>query len=497
MTDRILTWMDLGTWDDMHTVRTVIDEETDPNTIDPRPILAEIVEIDARVSELEAELASLRVRRKKILASHALIDRIPAEILSRVFELGVHDHMHLVHMISLVSRQWRELALQTPSLWSYIKLDYHWGYSRSTQFQQKMQLYLERSQATKLLVDLDCRYLDLSQELRAIMEDLAPHLGRCFSFRVSVPDWEWMGIVRENCTNLGPSLEDLYLRIDPSDAEDQTPCTLLSHPCPRLTSIVLEHTPLTCIRTSLPALRKLSLIRDQRYVSSTSPSRIGISFNELLPLLDTTPTLQSLVIQSATFFLTGTEPIFAAHPVLTSIPQLTHLAFHYLDSPTLSLFLSSTSLPALHSLQVQMDSSADETTAWLSLLPMTSLPALRLLDVRACTLDGASLPPFIRALHALPQITALGLSSPPSGMLGNKLFDLLAAGPPWLLPNLEALCLQSCRDLSGHEVLRVANARLGERGVSPLKYLKFSQCYALDPEVMDQVKRIVPTVYLV
>ncbi|EPQ52023.1 hypothetical protein GLOTRDRAFT_47586 [Gloeophyllum trabeum ATCC 11539] len=485
--------MDLATWDDIHAVRAITDDEVDPNTIDPRPTPPEVVSIDERVAELEAELASLRIRRKEILASQALIDRVPPEVLARVFELGVHHHHHLLYTLSLVSRKWRRLALDTPALWSYVKLDYHWGYSRSAQFQAKMRLYLQRSAAAKLLVDLDCRYLDVAPELRAIMAELAPHLARCFSFRVSVPDWEWMGVVRAHCGELGPALEDLYLRVDPADTEDQTPCTLLRGACPRLRTIVLEHTPLAAIRADLPALRKLHLIRDQRYVSSSSSSRIGISFSELMSLLAGTPTLQTLLVQSATFLLSGAEPIFDAAPALTPIPALTTLSFHFLESTNLALFLSSTSLPALHTLQVQMDGAADETMTWLPLVT-ARLPSLRHLDLRACTLDGVHLAPLVRALHALPQVTALGLSSPPSGVLGTKLFDLLAAGPPWLLPRLEALALQACRDLSGHELLRVAGARAAAG--RELRYLKLAQCYAVDPEVMDQVKRVVPVVYM-
>ncbi|KDQ58513.1 hypothetical protein JAAARDRAFT_176490 [Jaapia argillacea MUCL 33604] len=496
MVDRALAFEDLATWDDVQGMRVVTEDGTNPNETDPRSAPPEIEEIDKRVAEIEEELAQLKVKRNDILARRALIAGVPPEILSRMFELGVHDSIPLLHSISLVSRHWRNIALETPSLWSYIKLDYNWGYSRSAAFQQKMKLYLERSQACKLFVDLDCRYLDLATELSSIMADLSPHLSRCFFFRVSVQDWDWMAIIRMNARELGPNLESLYLRVDPCDSEDQTPHTVLSQPCPRLKTIVLEYTPLISIRTELPALETLHLIRDQRYTTSSSSSRIGISMKDLLEIVETTPTLRELRFQSAAFILDGTD-LFRTTPSLAPLPALRNLSFHFLDTINLAVFLDSVSLPALQRLSVQMDCPNDDNLNWLSKLTEDRFPSLRYLDLRGCNLDGVHLVPFIRALHQLPRLIALGISCPPSGTLGAKLFNLLASpGDDWILPRLQALCLQSCRDISGHEILKVVTARNGmvEPDVADIRFLKLAQCFSLDPDVVDVLSGLVEKV---
>src|SRR5260370_16668918 len=94
----------------------------------------------------------------------------------------------------------------------------------------------------------------------------------------------------------------------------------------------------------------------------------------------------------------------------------------------------------------------------------TRFPLLRPLDLRSCNIDGVGLVPFVRALHELPNLTALGLSSPPSGVLGPRLFEVLATAPEandagvagrWLLPRLQALSVQNCPDISAHELLHV------------------------------------------
>jgi hypothetical protein len=177
-----------------------------------------------------------------------------------------------------------------------------------------------------------------------------------------------------------------------------------------------------------------------------------------------------------------------------------------------------------------MEANNEETTHWLSRLsaPLPSspyefrFPNLRHLDLRACNVDGPALFPFIRALHSLPHLTALALSSPPSGTLGAKLFDLLSSPSPspvtsamvpttptdstfpspsslatgiWVLPNLCGFCVQNCRDISGHELLRLVRARLNHPGeVKAIRYLRISQCYSVDAEVVDMLKSLVDVV---
>ncbi|KAH9177609.1 hypothetical protein EDB89DRAFT_2112101 [Lactarius sanguifluus] len=463
MLSRVSSYDDLATWEDSvsHAIPVIVvdpledaEDPVDPTAVDPRPSLPEVMEIEENIVSLKSQLESLQARKLNLLARNALINRIPPELLSRIFELGVYESNELLPALSLVSRLWRLTALTTPSIWSYIRLDNTWGYSRHTSFLRKLKVHLERSQDY-------CRYLDIANELSQIMSELEPHLQRCFSFRMS--------IVRNTSQKLGPTLEDLYLRFDPSESEEQAPFVLLSQPCPRLSSITLEHAPLICIRTELPSLRCLNLIR--------------LSFKEFLDILNSTPTLEELRIQSALFLLDGSDFVFRSSPVSPIFPNLRALSFHYVESNNVALFLESAHFPALRRLSVQMDTSNDENTQWL-------------LDLRSCNIDGVGLVPFVRALHQLPDLTALGLSSPPSGVLGPRLFEVLATAPE--AKRRRSLCVQNCRDISGHELLQVAWARnAGGAAVSPLRYVKIAQCYGLDPETHEQLCRAVTTVRVV
>jgi F-box-like len=446
---------------------------------DPRSTSPEIASLDAEMAALTAKLTDLTVLRTKLLAARALINNIPPELLSRVFELAVHSSPPVLANISLVSRSWYSIVLSTPCLHTYIKLDETWGYhgggddtrTASETFLDKTKLQLSRSHDSKLLIDIDFRYLDGISDVHSIMKELSPHLHRCFVFRASTPDWDWLGAVREHSSPLGPSLEELYLYIDSSDSEGQTPVTFLSTPCPRLSTICLEHTPLTCIRpqpitpstedevplevplpltTLHPSLRHLNLIRDQRQSSSSPSSRIVIPLSHLLSTLAETPSITSLHIQSAAFMLNGTEDIFLPYPPKIRMPNLELLMFNFVDTTNVGLFLENVECDNLKTLRVQMDGAggAEDSVGFLSKICASNtvraaadqtstipyqpqynvapFPALRHLDLRAISTTGPALYTFIRALHGLSQLTALAISSPPSACFGSKLWEILS-----------------------------------------------------------------------
>ena len=513
---------------------------------DPRPMHEEVVKIDERIKSLEEELENLRIRRDQVLSDRALINRIPSEILSRIFELAAHEDPQLASYTSLVSRNWRTLSLETPQLWSYVRLDSTW-YGIVNSLIRKIRVHMERAGAAKISVDLDLRYCETLDDARLLMSELKSHLNRCFSLRIRAQDWEWLAVAASACAEgrINDSLESVTLRVEPSD--DGIPIPLLSGYFPRLEKVVLEQTSLTSVfhNTQMPALRVLHIVRDSQHLhhhhSHDDQARVCIRLRDYLNALTCSEILEDARLQSITFNLDGMESLFSRTPIRIPVPMLTDIALSSVDGANIALLFDAVSLPSLVRLAVQINSTSSSSEAysggdplgWLARLTEAAhsgrLPLLRHFELRSCPClsDGSALVALVRALHALPRLEALGFATPPGATLGEGLFEVLA-GPgrtgDWLVPNLKVLSIGSgCRDVTGHEILRVVQARetaasaprsyggldLGveEVGFSPistsslesvefrsvrrpvrLQMVRLAPCFALAPDVVEQLR---------
>ncbi|KAI0332849.1 hypothetical protein GY45DRAFT_1245884 [Cubamyces sp. BRFM 1775] len=485
---------DLASWDDLGPGVVETEDPNDIKKVDPRPLPPDIVELDNSIAELEAQIAALKLKREQSLSQRALITRVPAEILCRIFELGVDGTIDLLPTINLVSRQWREVALSDSILWSYIVLDSAWGW-RIPSFMRKMHAHLQRSKESKLYIELDLHTNDLD-DAQTIMTKLKPHLSRCYSLYVFAPDWPRARTVREYASELGPALECFYFSIDSSESDLEQPVCILTQPCPLLNYVMLEQAPLQSINIATPALRQLDLVRHHLCHSG---QRIAYSFKDVVAIL-VNSRLKWFNMRWGFLNVDTIEDAFRANPVVHELPGLRGLVFDVVDSASISLFLDTFSLPGLESISVH---SGDDIH-WITRVALSprQFPSLRLLDLRNFNLSGAGLAPFIRALYQLPQLTGLGLAQPSTGIIGARFFDVLAAAPEttgeWLLPRLEALCLQSCADVSGYELLQVVNARRGaaDTQVAKISFLKLSECYLVSSEAFDRLTTLVATVRL-
>ncbi|KAG8721335.1 hypothetical protein FRC09_008055 [Ceratobasidium sp. 395] len=136
--------------------------------------------------ELEAKLEQIRTRKPSLVVTQnlitesqtaldavlarfpplAAIQRLPIEILSLIFiyatpRLGQWDQWLRVRRYSRlpailsVCRRWRESAIQTPSLWSYIEFDFT-DYGDHPRLPRAEQLWLERSKGSPLHIQFYC-----------------------------------------------------------------------------------------------------------------------------------------------------------------------------------------------------------------------------------------------------------------------------------------------------------------------------------------------------
>lgn len=260
--------------------------------------LHSITNLDAAVAHLKEDICAIQSRRNIMATINA---RLPNEVLGEIFLCLVrqgweareteHYERNLYRwlVVTFICRHWRDVALNTPSLWAYNTA----GYRKGDRFME----FLRRSKDSPLTIrwasnadiDLDIilnevrriRSLDgaigTSAELVRIHKALshAPLL-RVLNLRRSY-DFKTVGQTREPVgPSLTPVLEMLYL-------EKPTEHMLRTFVCPHLTDLRL--TGFGTAVVSLEALRKFPLLKKLHIVWNNGTSLVAQPSRKRIPLL--------------------------------------------------------------------------------------------------------------------------------------------------------------------------------------------------------------------
>lgn len=132
-------------------------------------LTTKIVELDAISSGLQAEFNS-------IINGKAAVSWLPHETLIAIFEEVVFSQPRISlssasEVLSHVTRHWRDVALNTPSIWAVIQC-------RADQRQLELvAMYLKRSKTS--LIDLEVTLNQESEDITLFCQMIDPHMDRC------------------------------------------------------------------------------------------------------------------------------------------------------------------------------------------------------------------------------------------------------------------------------------------------------------------------------
>lgn len=175
----------------------------------------ELARIDKRRDELLAELSvleqrqeALAFRRFSAAASIAPIGFLPTELLGHIFAFGSSvDPTSFPYLVSHVCRKWRQVAIFTPALWSYIPL-------HNDRCFLKSQIRLERSRAIPIDIIYDYSLDNTAMsvyDVVGMMEFLAPFAPRWRSISLRFASTANLQIALLNCREDTPILEKIEL----------------------------------------------------------------------------------------------------------------------------------------------------------------------------------------------------------------------------------------------------------------------------------------------
>lgn len=373
--------------------------------------------------------------------------RLPGEVLGAIFEAACSEpypaaQRHPIFpapfplLVAAVCRNWRNVALTTPSLWAHIYLD------NPSATPAYLQLWTDRSKSRLL-------HIVISDTLNiATLQVLAPHAARWRSLLVQLRYYEGILFVLSPFREVYfPELRSIHLQSSAHepmlDVIGQGYNSLFVHPMPSLKAARINGMR---FQRCIPFLRGLRYLE----VSTFAPTR-----EEMQSLIEACPDLHTLVLPN--FSCVSARQAISVGPTTTigGIPAVAETSGPpRIEMPSISTFaisfdfihrglachclLPSFFMPHLRHLEISGDGCTPHLPTHFSISHHPALETLRLHCIDLLKTPGAAL------ATVFPSIRTLELVD-----VGNiRHLDLCdgepsktASRPPW--PHLHRLCIDT------------------------------------------------------
>lgn len=314
------------------------------NSTDASVLQSTLEQLDTDIAALSSLYEMVQHRKKqgqefynRTVVLLAPINRVPAEVLARIFVSGKHLELNFAPRMSWVSQRWRNIALSAPELWDTIPLT-------ST---ARALAYLERSGSTLLDIQVDLRTYRISwYDILVSMKTLQPQMHRWRNVKALLEEHEQAQPIlrqlerlcdqRSNETDSN-HLKSLYLGISPSVIVTSTIRSSQLAICAIPTLQVIELFKVDLLYFSSPGsatfqqLRRLSLSGTQNMHLET----------HLFNSLNAMPNLVELVLDQCEFLMPGL--VNDSPPIL--LEKLTTLQLFYVPDEAANLIFAKVDAP--------------------------------------------------------------------------------------------------------------------------------------------------------
>ncbi|KAG9024144.1 hypothetical protein FRB95_012044 [Tulasnella sp. JGI-2019a] len=395
---------------------------------------------------LDSDLSSAAWLRWQPQSPSAHLDinpfkKLPLELLVLIFQLGSIDNpATFPTLVAQVSKCWREMAMSSRFLWTYI----NWSGANP---EVKATCWLERSASIESPRDSSPIHISLAVEegfepdvaqMRYVMNFLKPEIWRWESFRIHV-DREPLEVALELCDTAAPLLRHLSIGCSDSEGvEDQF--VLFDDRTPCLQSLHLLKVPMVWTGPLLTKLTELHL--------ADLEDGFGPSIEELISILEASPRLKKLVLDNAGVSIRS-PPDF--YPKVVQMPHLEQIQMTRLDRDVYTWFTRYMQAIRAHT---YVSSEFEETAiAEVDILAHHPTPNLQRLVAIHARVDT----PLLRNLlqYIMTSTVEFYYCSVEDGLL-----EALVWGPRnKICPNLTKLKLFRCSGFSAEVVKRIVISR--------------------------------------
>lgn len=364
------------------------------------------------MASLLSERDSLELRLESAVRLQSPVHRLPSELLASIFTTCImtmeEEDSLMLSTIMLVCRHWRDVALNTPIVWSRIVAGTHHPLSKAF-------CKLERSKSIPLhiCVDFSPRVENgtvTTESIVRTMDLLRTSVWRWKTFRLTVPNRPQAHAALMRCKDPAPLLEVLSIRVLHSMQEDvyhaNPPRAIFEGQAPSLTS---------CSMTSF------NFGWDMHLVSHLRVLKLGGYWNGYAPSMDTTlaiirasPYLEELTLRNMSDVDSGSCPevddyddlqVHVSDTRMIHLPRLTKASFYYSGTLRTRTIFGLLSCPALETVELCFLDNVSPIIEHLRRQSLTRL-ALRHLRIETCFFSELKLARF---LQRVPSLTTLEL----------------------------------------------------------------------------------------
>ncbi|KAF8555346.1 hypothetical protein OG21DRAFT_1507762 [Imleria badia] len=310
-----------------------------------------LARIETEILKQKLVLSNLYTRKN----SFSFVSRLPTEILATIFILCARDY-HSEDQnhspptwlnVSYVCYHWREVALNCPTLWTYV----------STMPHRWTEEFLDRSKKAILKIRIKLLYVYHVPQWWNSVEKAMHHVERIQELSLDLPGTHSNKVLLM-LSSRAPCLQNLKISL--RDYPSESPVVLFDGDTPALRALELSNCPVPLSSFKLSGLTTLKLCR--------VPPRLRHNIEELLATLSCMQDLVQLYLDRALTNATGF--VFnAAFNTLQKI-YLPHLSRLLIAAPlsTLTALLSCVNVPSDAEFRLECQSEADSSLDGYSLL---------------------------------------------------------------------------------------------------------------------------------
>ena len=388
-------------------------QKTTPSNVLIPHLREALTSLDSRMATLLSERDILESRLEQAVRMQSPVQRLPSELLASIFTRGVlgteeEDSLMLSNLM-LVCRYWKDVAINTPVLWSRIAAG-----TRHSLGKAKRKLERSKSVPLHICVDFSPRVHNGNVPTECIilaMDLLQTSIWRWKSFHLTIPNRSQAQFALARCSEEAPLLEVLSIRILHSMQEDHYP--------QRVSPLLFEgRTPSlrSCSFTSfnfnwdMKLLSRLRVLKLGGYWNGFSPS-----VDTILGILKACPSLEEFSLRNMSDVDPDSKPsagLLEYHPPRQSdtrmihLPRLAKLTFHCAGIARTRAVMDAISFPALETIELSFLDNVSPIIEHLFQQSLTLLP-LRRIRIESSLFNDLRL--VNKLLRKLSSITTLEL----------------------------------------------------------------------------------------